>query len=175
MSPSTIRNIIIALIIFSLAGASAWWMVYQLSVKGDELGKQVETLQEHRAQEASYYRLQKTYIESKEDREELMNLFVLSEGDSIDFLNEIEALSVKIGLSLKTNGVKTLKDEEDDSEWIEIGYEVEGSRERIKRLVQILEQIPYVSRVLSLDMKSISKTEWKADVVLRVKILAYEE
>ncbi|MCB9814466.1 hypothetical protein H6784_03550 [Candidatus Nomurabacteria bacterium] len=175
MSRSTIRNIIISSVLFSVTGIAYFLMLHQVSVEGDRLGEEIDILQEHQAQEASYFKLIKIYESSKKDREELNNFFVLSESDSIDFLNEIEDTGSKLGVSINTNGVQTVTDSTDDSEWIEVDYTVKGSRERLQQFVQVLEQLPYVSRLVSLSMNGVTKTEWQANIKLQVKVLTYDE
>ena len=52
---------------------------------------------------------------------------------------------------------------------------VTGSRDRVQRYIEILENVPYVARLVSVDLKSLSKTEWQSNVKIKVMLLSYDE
>jgi len=175
MNRSSIRNAIIALTLFCLAAASFGFMLHQVNVEGDSLTEQISILETRQAQEASYFRLLKTFEESETDREKLQSYFLQKESDSIDFLNKVEALAPQAGVELQTSGLELITDPTDETKWIEVGFSVKGTRDRLRVFLQILEQLPTASRLMSVDMKAISRTEWQASVKMRVRVLAYDQ
>lgn len=175
MNRSSIRNAIIALTLFCLAAVSFGFMLHQVNVEGDALTEQISILETRQAQEASYFRLLKTFEESEADREKLQSYFLQKESDSIDFLNKVEALAPQAGVELQTNGLELITDPTDETKWIEVGFSVKGARDRLRVFLQILEQLPTASRLMSVDMKAISRTEWQAGVKMRVRVLAYDQ
>lgn len=177
MSPSTIRNVIISSILTGLIVVIFVFTLSEVNAQGKKLLDQIKTLQEYRAQQDSYLQLKRLADESKSDRELLRSFFLLKESDSIDFLYQVEDLASEIGVTLDTsnNNVGTVKDKKDDSEWVEVSYSVVGSRERVQSFIKILEKMQYVSRLMSVDMRALSKTEWQAKVKLRVRLLTYDE
>lgn len=175
MNRSSIRYAVIALILFCFATATFGLMIHQVNVEGDALTEQINILETRHAQEASYFRLLKTFEESETDREKLQSYFLQKESDSIDFLNKVEALAPQAGVELQTNGLELITDPSDETKWIEVGFSVKGARDRLRVFLQILEQLPHVSRLMSVDMKAISRTEWQATIKMRVRVLDYDQ
>lgn len=175
MSKTSITNIIIALIITAAAGAVFFFVFQKVMNEGDRLAVQVEALATQRAQEDSFFKLKKVFEETKDDRSELQSFFLVQESGSIDFLNTVESLASKNGVTLKTSGIDLISDKEEGTEWIEFGFTVTGSRDRVQRYIEILENVPYVARLVSVDLKSLSKTEWQTNVKIKVMLLSYDE
>jgi hypothetical protein len=175
MSKTTIRNGVIALLLITIAAAVFGLMVYKVIAQGDQLGKQVAVLEEERAREATYYHLQRIESETVPDREQLRSHFLFNEGDSINFLNQVEALAPEEGVVLKTNELQRVTDKVDQTEWIQVQFSFSGSRERVQNFIQILENLPYVLRITGVDMSVRSSTEWTVNLTLRVRVLAYDE
>lgn len=175
MSSGTKRHIIIALILSLVAIGGFGYMFHEISVQGSTLGAQVSALKEEQAQEATFIRLQKIAEDSETDREELSSYFLTRESDSIDFLNLVEGIAPTAGVTLKTSNLETIVDKSDSSSWIEVSFSFTGSRIAVHNFIEILENVPYVSRLMSIDISSRSNTNWQADVVMRVRILGYDE
>lgn len=175
MSKSAKRNFIIAVILIALSLGAFALMVYQINAQGAELETQLIALEEERAQEASFLRLQRIAEESIADREQVRSYFLEQESDSIDFLNLIEAIAPEAGVVLATDALGLIVDPSDQSQWIEATFSFSGSREEVERFIRILESVPYVSRVTSIEMNARSSTEWRASVIIQVRVLAYDE
>lgn len=175
MSSVTIRNLVISLILFAVSAGLFGLMVYYIFDQGSKLAVQIQVIEEERVQEASYIKLQRLTKETEEDRGLVKSYFLARESDSIDFLNQIEALAPEVGVSLETEGLRSMEGSSDVSEWIEATFSITGSGEKVKSFIKILENIPYVSRVTSVDLMTQSSSQWTADVVIQVRVLNYDK
>lgn len=175
MSKSAKRNMVIGSILIAIAVSGFAFMIHQIIGQGTELESQITALKEERAQEESYFRLQRLAEESSEDRMQLRSYFLERESDSIDFLNLIERIGPEAGVILEMNGLESVTDPSDQSKWIEAVFAFSGTREQVERFIQILESVPYVSRVTAIEMNARSSTEWRASVTIQVRVLAYDE
>ncbi len=50
-----------------------------------------------------------------------------------------------------------------------------GSRERVLNFIKVLETLPYVLRVNSIEMRALSGTDWEAKISMKLQILNYDE
>lgn len=175
MSQSTIRNIIISSILLFVAAGALGLMVYRLLWQGEQLTTQIATLEEERAQESTYYYLLRLSEETLEDRTKLEKRFLLKESDSIDFLNQVEKAAPQAGVLLETDGLESITDPADKSEWIKVRFKFTGSRGRVQQFIKILETLPYVLRLTEATVEERSATEWSASVTMQVRVLAYDE
>jgi len=175
MSKTTIRNIIISLILIISATAVFGLMIYQVAGQGSQLNTQIGVLEGEQAREVSYYQLKRIAEETVDDREKLSSHYLFRESDSIDFLNKVEALAPGVGVSLQTKELKLITGEADGTDWVQVGFSFSGSRERVQKFIQVLESLPYVLRVTGIDMSTKSSTEWGVNLTLQVRVLAYDE
>jgi flagellar basal body-associated protein FliL len=170
MKSKTIQNLLLASLLLLMSAGGAISLVWLISKNSGLLTEQLVALKEQNQQEASLLRLQRLANETEADREKLSNYFLLRESDSITFLSEIESLAPKLGLQLETEELKQLLGE-DKVSWIEAGFSVTGSRKNIERFVQLLEALPYVSKVTSVQMNSQSGRDWSAEIRIQVQLL----
>jgi|AntRauTorcE11897_2_1112592.scaffolds.fasta_scaffold12821_3 hypothetical protein len=174
MSQSTKTTFIIAIIIFSLALVTFMLMVFQVDKQGTQLSEKISILEAESAQEDSFFRLQRISEETSSDREELRSHFLASESNSIDFLNLVEDLAPRAGVSLETNSLDIAEDEESGEAWIQTSFSFSASRSRVENFLKILENLPYVLRIDSYSMDKKSGAEWTADVTMKVQVLDYD-
>ncbi len=175
MSQSTKRTLFIAVFLIIVALSTFATMAYQVVAQGHRLTEQIVTLEKQRAQESSYYRLFKLAEETTEKRARLQGFFLEKESNSIDFLNHIETLAPEAGVVLETEDLQSIKEKADETAaWIQASFSFSGERENVQNFVQILETLPYVQRVTSLEMQAQSSSLWQADITIQVRILAYE-
>ncbi len=173
MSKITIRNIVIASILMLSAGAFLAAMVYQVLAQGDHLVLQIEAMEKERAQESSYLTLQRMFDKTTLNRENLRKYFLGQVSDSIDFVNKVETLAPSLGVSLETTGLASVSDKVDDSQWAQATFEIAGSKDDLLRFIKILETLPYISQVTSVEMEVLSRSDWKAEVIIKVRVLNY--
>ena len=146
-------------------------MVWIVNQNGTLLKEQLAAVNAQNQQEASLLRLQRLAQETEADRELLESHFLLRESDSIAFLSEIETLAPEIGLSLETKNLQQIS-EKDNTSWIEVTFAVTGARIDVENFVQILEIVPYVSKITAIDMSARSSEFWQADVTIQVQLLS---
>jgi hypothetical protein len=172
MTKIATRNVIIASVVMFVALAAFGLMVYHMNKQSQQLSIQVETLEEKQAQEKTYFQLIKITEDSQVDRELLSSYFLQQEGDSVDVLNFVENLAPTLGLSIKTSGLDLVAGEDD---WVTVTFSFSGSRDRVQKFIQLLENLPHVSQVMSAEMKALSSTEWQSSVTVYMKIMSYDE
>jgi|AntRauTorckE6833_2_1112554.scaffolds.fasta_scaffold03102_10 hypothetical protein len=175
MSPSTLKITVVSIVLFIVSTAAFVFMLIQSQQQGEQLVAQLTTLDEQRAQEESYYRLQRIAEESTADRAQLSSYFFSSESESIDFLNMVERLAPEAGVTLETDTLNLVEDAEDDKQWVEIGFSFEGSRSRVQNFLTILEELPYVTKIIRVNMVATSQSQWQSQVIMRVRVLTYDE
>lgn len=175
MSKKTLSTFIVSTILFLIAVVGISVMIYQVNEQGKQLSIQVETLEKKNAQEDSYFKLQKLSDETEEDRLVLSSYFLAQESNSIDFLNTVESLAPSAGVVLKTESLNVEDSKTDGLNWVEATFSFSGSRERVKNFIEVLETLPYVSRVTSVRMSAVSGSEWRAQVTMKVQVLNHDE
>lgn len=175
MSNRTKANFVTAIISFVVVSSVLFLASLYVINQGELLEEQLAALEEQNRQEASLRRLENIAEESVADRAELNNLFLLRESDSIDFLNQIESLAPKLGLTLSTEGLNQINDRATDTNWVEVNFSFTGPRKNVEAYVEILENVSYVSEVTNLTLSARSSELWNADITMRVQLLEYEE
>jgi hypothetical protein len=126
------------------------------------------------AQQDSFFRLQRLAENTTNEREQIQDLFLVSNSDSIDFLNLVEGLAPQEGVQLSTEQVEEIQTAEGQPDWVKIDFTFSGSREAVENFVQIIETLPYVLRVDYLSMNLTSGSEWRAEVTVKVQLLNYD-
>jgi ACT domain-containing protein len=91
------------------------------------------------------------------------------ESDSINFLNHVETLARDLGVSLKTNNLDTVSI--DDRTWITTSFSFSGREGDVKKFVSVLETLPYVLELTSVNLETESGGNWSSEVALRVRVL----
>lgn len=173
MSKGTIRIAIFAIILVVVSVSIFSFMVLRVISQGEELSLQINTLQESAAQEDSYYNLQRLADETALEREELQTYFLAKESESIDFLNLVESLAPQVGVSLSTVSLEEVI-EDGNVAWVEPTFSFSGSRDRVGNFIKILETLPYVLRISSVDMASNAGSKWEVQVTMQVRVLSYD-
>lgn len=174
MSKSTIRTIIIAFVLIIAAGGGLALMVSQTSQQAIILEQQLVTLQEQRAQEVAFQRLERIAEESEEDRILLGSYFLSRESESIDFLNLVEQLAPEAGVTLSVSNLNNVEESSGSYEWIGVTFTFVGERSRVDAFLQVLENLPYLSRVTDVSLNARSSEDWQAEVKMQVMIYAYD-
>lgn len=175
MSPFTIKITVVSIVLFIVSTGAFVLMLLQSQRQSEQLATQLETIDEQRAQEESYFRLQRIAEESATDRLQLSSYFFSSESESIDFLNMVENLAPETGVTLETDTLNLIEDAEDGKQWVEIGFSFEGSRNRVQNFLRILEELPYVAKIMKIEMSATSQSKWESQVTMRVRVLTYDE
>lgn len=165
----------ISLVLFIVATGAMVFMLLQSQQQGEQLVVQLATLDEQRAQAESYYRLRRIAEESADDRTQLRSYFFSSESESIGLLNTVERLAPEAGVTLKTDSLNLIEDAKDGTQWVEIGFSFEGSLSRVQNFLTVLEELPYVAKIVTVSMVARNQAKWQSQVTMRVRVLTYDE
>lgn len=175
MNPSTLRHLLIATAFLLVAAAVFGLLAMQVHMQGQELTVQLATIAEQRAQESAALRLERLAEETVDERSTLQSYYLASEGESIDFLTEMETVvAPALGLSLFTESLQRVTVGEEEESWIEILFQAEGSRTQLIKLLTVLETIPYRSRVTQVQLQSQSTADASLQVTLQIQLNPYE-
>ncbi len=173
MSKSTMRNLIISLITFILVGGAVAMAFLNVLSSSQKLEQQIIAVASQNQQETSLLRLQKIAQKSETEREELESYFLFRESDSISFMSEIESLAPAFDLEIKQPDLSNVT--QDGKAWIQADYSIIGDRADIKKFIQTVENIPYVSRLTSVNMSGGRNKKWQADIIIQVQLLNYDQ
>ena len=85
----------------------------------------------------------------------------------------MDATCTKNTITLETKQLQ--KVEQDGKEWIETTFGLVGERESVQDFIKVLENIPYVSRTISINMRGERIGGWEADIIMQVQLLSYDK
>jgi hypothetical protein len=172
MNAHTKRLAVIAAVLFIIAVVAVVFFVREINKQSVHLSEQIAAIEIDRAQQAVFNRIKRTNVETAETRQELQSYYLLSQSDSIDFLNFIESQAAISGVELLTNLPTEVV--EDGTTYLSVSYVFLGSLNRLENFVKQLENIPYVSQLESLSLVQQTGSIWEAKVEITVNVLNYE-
>lgn len=173
MSKKTITNLIIALCIFVVVTATVSIAFFNILKNTETLEAQIAAVAAQTQQEQALLRLERVAQNSEDERAELASYFFFRESDSVSFLSEVESLAPVFDLSLETTDLVNVN--EDNRDWVKATFGVVGSRSNVQDFIELLENLPYVSRLTSVNMEGDPGGDWKASVTVQVQLLKYDE
>lgn len=136
------------------------------------LSEQVAAIAVDQSQQVAATRLQKLVAETTPERELLRSYYLESQSDSIDFLNYIEQLARDRGVPIET--INPNEVERNGNTFLSVGYAFTGSLSQVESFIVLLENIPYVSELQSVQLDQETGVLWQANVVIEVAVLTYE-
>jgi O-succinylbenzoate synthase len=95
--------------------------------------------------------------------------------DSIDFLNQVEALAPSMNVALKTDSLEEVTDKKTGVKSIDVKFVFSGSRNSVERFINTLEHLPYLSQVTSVSLVSKDGVTVEARLAIKVFIISYAE
>jgi len=173
INAKTKRVAIIAAVLLVTMIALVVFGVRTIIAASKNLSEQIAAIEVDQSQQAAFARLQKLVIETEVEREELRSYYLSSQSDSIDFLNYIEQLAIDRGVELETLN-PTEVERLDGQTYLSVGYKISGRLTQVEEFIQLLETIPYVSQIVSVNLGRQSSVLWSADVMIDVAVLTYE-
>lgn len=173
MNARTKKIAIITTVLCIIAISATVWSVLLVNQQSAMLSQQIEAIQADQEQQSVFTRLQQTSSKTEPVRQQLQGYFLQSQSDSIDFLNYIEAQAAQSGIELETLTPKETT--RDGQTYLSVGYIFTGSLLRVENFILQLENIPYVSELMSLRLVQTSPSTWEAAVTINVHVLNYEE
>ena len=169
----TKRVAIIAGVLFVTTSVLVVLGVRTIVSESEKLSEQVAAIAIDQSQQTAFARLQKLVQETEGERSELRSYYLASQSDSIDFLNYIEKLARDRGITLETQNPAEVE-RDDKQTYLSVGYAISGSLTQVEEFIQLLENIPYVSQLVSVQLQKQSGVLWQADVMIDVAVLTYE-
>jgi hypothetical protein len=119
----------------------------------------------------AYKELKATYERTTQLRSEL-EAFALTEANAADFLTFIEAAGEREGVRITTNNIKVEK-KKDTPDTLVVQFVVEGKEQHVRRMVSLLEGLPYRSYLSSLQL-SRTNDAYSATVDIMVLLVKYD-
>jgi hypothetical protein len=169
MSAKTKKIFFITLCIAIAAVSALVLFFFEIRSQAQLLEEQVKILNENNTKESAFVRLKRLAQETEDDRTALTSSFFKSEGDSISFLGEVEALATTLGLSFETEMLEKIQDKE-KREFVKMGFVFEGKKETVINFSKLLEVAPYHSRLESLQLSKESNGNWVAELSMQIMI-----
>jgi hypothetical protein len=164
------NSIALVSLLFALSsGLLFTWVLYEVTTAGRSLTERVTTIADTRAKERSYKELELQVLQTKEQRATL-DSFVLTEDSTGAFLTEIERLGASQGVTLTTNALKVVS-QKDAPDTLQVQFSIEGGEQEVKKMLTILETLPYHSIVSSL---AITKEEGQVRSVADLSITLFK-
>lgn len=156
-------------VVFTVAVVITGLFVREIMHQSEELRAQVSAVQKDQSQQSQLTRLKKLALETKADRDTVESYYLASLSDSIHFLNYVETIAGTQGVALETLNVTEV--ERDKKQILTVQYKLGGSKMQLENFVSLLENVSFVSEVVSVDLKKNTQTQWGADVTMEVIVL----
>lgn len=173
MKTQRLKLLLLSFGLFSISVIVAGLFARNVIEASELLHEQVATLQQDREQQNRLTQLKRLIAETEDTRATIDSYYLNSQSDSIDFLNYIERLAQDQLVSLET--VRATEEEEGGSLVLSVEYLIDASFAEINEFVILLENIPYVSEVTSVNLQNKTETNWQATVTLEVIVLEDHE
>ena len=172
MSTKTKKIFILSLIMVIAMTASLGYFLYNINVRGMLLEEQLTILAENDTKESAYLKLRRLAQDTEDERALLASGFFTSEGDSIVFLGEIEKMATALGLSLETDSLDKIVNEETKEEYIQMSFIFGGQKNAVFKFSKLLEVVPYHSTVESLQLREVGAGNWEGHLTILISIQA---
>lgn len=175
MSKTTLQHLIISTLALLAAVSVFGYAIFRINNEGALLRNQIDVLQKEQSHQNSYFKLEKTAEDSKASRDNLETYFLKQSSDSIDFLNQIEALAPTMGVTLKTDSLEEVTDKKTNEKSIDVKFSFSGSQNAVERFISVLEHVPYLSLLTAVSVTSRTEGDFEAKVAMKVFIISYAE
>ena len=173
MTRKTLIIAILATTYLLVAVAGVAWMLYEVSGSGSALKERVAAIADKNAKVKAYTELSQLMEDTQGERTELQQ-YVLTESQTSRFLTDVEALGKKLGVDLATLSLE-VDEKKDAFSSLLISFSVEGNEEQVKRMLKVLESLPYHSTVQSLSFSREQNGSVKSTIALSLTLLNYDK
>jgi hypothetical protein len=172
MNTKTKKIFILSILTAIATTASLGYFLYHINERGMLLEEQLSILAENDTKESAYLKLRRLAQDTEVDRTLLASSFISREGDSIVFLGEIETMAMALGLSLKTDSLDKIVNEDTKQEYIKMSFVYGGQKSTVFMFSQLLEVVPYHSTVESLQLREVGNGNWEGRLTILLTIQA---
>lgn len=171
----TKKYAVISSLVFVAGVVTAAATYYYVSLKGDELSVQAEVLGKNEQLAQQHEQLLES-LEAYEDEHAQLAGYLLTESETINFLNDLETFARGTGLVYSTDALKVEPLPNSQFKAIELQLRAEGAEQRVIDFLTLLETLPYYSRISALSLESQSRDggQWLARVTLVVGLREYD-
>ena len=160
-------------LLFALcSGVVCSWVFYEVITSGQLLTDHVTAIADTRAKERAYKDLAVQVAKTDVQRTTL-NSFVLTEEGTGAFLTQIEQLGVSQGVTLTTNSLKVVA-QKDLPTVLQVQFSVVGNEQLVKKVLSILETLPYHSVVSVLTLSKSAGGQAQALIDLSVTLFKHD-
>jgi hypothetical protein len=170
MAPNTKKILILSVVTVLVAVSVLSFFVYKINSEGILLEEKIKIQAENDIKESTYFKLQRLALETEGERALLAESFFTQEGDSINFLSEMETLASTLGLSFKTEALDKIIDKDSKKEFIKISFIYSGQKEVVYKFSKLMEYVPYHSLVESLSLKKVSGNNWEGQLTILITL-----
>ncbi len=169
------RNFGLAVMFLLLTTGGFLFGLKTISSEEKILRDQLTAIETGNEREQTFNRLRNIAETSAADRTKLDQYFLPQVGESITFLSQVETLAPRNNITLKTDALEEGSDKKTKEKWVDAKFTFSGTRADVERFIQILENLPYVSRVTSVSLAARAQNNWEAQVSIRVYIANHEK
>ena len=125
--------------------------MYYLDYRGDAFLAQLQLIADEQSLNEEQKKTLEQLEESAADREELQQYVLKGNEGTVAFLSEMDRVAAELGISLATNKLDVSEDGA-TFDTLNVTFTAEGNVEAVDTFVLLLETMPYVSHVTSLDL-----------------------
>lgn len=169
MNQQRLQIIITTLVIFLVTLIVTGLFVREIVNQSALLNEQASAVQKDQEQQEQLNRLKRLALETASTRSDIESYYLQSLTDRIDFLNYIERLAATEGVVLETVTAPVIK--RDNKQLLAVQYELIGSRQQLEKFVSLLENVPFVSEVVALNLSKRTPVSWQAVVTMEIIVL----
>lgn len=174
MNKKSTTFLIISLVCFFVTVGIFSYILYDVSNQSVRLAESRQLISEHIAKEAAYNSVQNLLTSTKDDREQIKNLFI-EEKDTITFISNIEQDAKIVGVALTTNELSITPSGIDltgvaTPGLLTVGFSFSGSREAVEEFLALLENIPYHKKLTDVSFVKTDTDLWKASVTMQLTL-----
>lgn len=157
---------------FLIAASVMGFFLFRILVSGFELEDKITLVAETNEKVKMQTELSRL-IESTQTQRAELSAYVLTEGQTSNFLTGIEQAASAKGVSLTTQSLKVVP-EEDAFDSLAIDFIVEGSEESVREMLLLFESLPYHSKVQTLSVAKTDGGMMRGSVGLHVTLAKYD-
>ena len=167
---ATFRLLIIAVAGLVCAGVAVGYVIITLNQNRLLLETQIAQIQQTQAQEAAFIQLRRLAEQSEAERAELQTFVLTQQNDAIVPLSLIEEeWGPQLGVKAVPTGISTKAAEPHN--WLVLQFSLEGSAVGVRTMIQLLEQLPYVSELTAVSLQESDRGMTTAAVTVQIALL----
>ncbi len=165
----TIQAFAIAIGALLCASAALGFFVYQINRDRLTLETQISQIQQTQSQNSVLIQLRRLADQSVDDRQTLDGFILQQPNDAIQPLTLIDEIwASQLGVKTTSIGIDTKSG--DSHDWVVLQFSIEGVPQSVRTMIQLLEQLPYVSEVTAISMRNSDRGSTVAEVTLQIAL-----